>query len=260
MKQDLARLIRYRGLLWNLAVGDLKARHRQTTLGMIWALVQPVSMMLVFVVVFSVFVRVPMDNVSYALFAYTGLLSWLFFANSLSAGLPSVVSNMNLVTKASFPREVIPLSKLVTTGFDFVIGLAVLALLLIVYQAPVTTALLAVPGIMAVHVMFTMGLVLWSSALYVLKRDLGSVLPLILQIWMFLSPVVYPVSLVPERYHALYMLNPMAAILEAYRNAILFGTLPSPVSMAPALIVSAVSLVVGYVYFKAVEPRFADVM
>lgn len=260
MKQDLARLIRYRGLLWNLAVGDLKARHRQTTLGMIWALVQPVSMMLVFVVVFSVFVRVPMDNVSYALFAYTGLLSWLFFANSLSAGLPSVVSNMNLVTKASFPREVIPLSKLVTTGFDFVIGLAVLALLLIVYQAPVTTALLAVPGIMAVHVMFTMGLVLWSSALYVLKRDLGSVLPLILQIWMFLSPVVYPVSLVPERYHALYMLNPMAAILEAYRNAILFGTLPSPVSMASALIVSAVSLVVGYVYFKAVEPRFADVM
>ncbi|TAJ26011.1 MAG: ABC transporter permease, partial [Nitrospirae bacterium] len=112
----LTRLYRYRGLLWNLALGELKARHRQTALGMAWALMQPLSMMAVFAVVFSVFARVSVEGTSYVLFAYTGLVSWLFFANSLSAGLPSVVSNMNLVTKASFPREVIPLSKLVATG------------------------------------------------------------------------------------------------------------------------------------------------
>lgn len=260
MMQHLARLIRYRGLLWNLAWGDLKARHRQTALGMVWALVQPISMMLVFTVVFSLFVKVPVQGAPYALFAYTGLLSWLFLANSISAGLPSVVSNMNLVTKANFPREVIPLSRLLATGFDFLVGMVVLGLLLVVSGTPVSTSLLAVPVIVVVQVMFTMGLVLLSSALYVLKRDLGSLLPLILQIWMFVSPVVYPVSLIPERYRTLYMLNPMASIMEAYRSAMLFGTLPSPATLAPALIVAVSVLVVGYVYFKAVEPRFADVM
>jgi ABC-type polysaccharide/polyol phosphate export permease len=138
--------------------------------------------------------------------------------------------------------------------------MVVLGLLLIVSGTPISTALLAVPVIVVVQVMFTMGLVLLSSALYVLKRDLGSLLPLILQIWMFVSPVVYPVSLIPERYRTLYMLNPMASIMEAYRSAMLFGTLPSPATLAPALIVAVGVLVVGYVYFKAVEPRFADVM
>lgn len=260
MRQHLTRLIRYRGLLWNLALGDLKARHRQTTLGMLWALAQPLSMLLVFAVVFSVFVKVPVGDIPYVLFAYTGLLNWLFFANSLSAGLPSVVSNMNLVTKASFPREVIPLSKLVTTGFDFLIGMAVLALLLIAYHRPATGALVVVPGIVLVQVTFTTGMVLWSSALYVLKRDLGSILPLILQVWMFLSPVVYPIGLVPERYHTLYLLNPMAAIMEAYRSVLLFGTLPSFSGMAVAAAISVAVLWGGYAYFKALEIRFADVM
>ncbi|TAJ22938.1 MAG: ABC transporter permease, partial [Nitrospirae bacterium] len=157
-------------------------------------------------------------------------------------------------------REVIPLSKLVATGFDFLIGLAVLVLLLIAYQAPVTATWAAVPGIVAVQIMFTTGVVLLSSALYVLKRDLGSLLPLALQIGMFLSPVVYPVSLVPERYQALYLLNPMAAIMEAYRSVILFGHLPSLAGMVPVFVISVAVLLFGYAYFKAVEPRFADVM
>lgn len=260
MKDHLMRLIRYRGLLWTLALGELKARHRQTALGVLWALVQPVSMMLVFLTVFSVFVKVPVEGVSYAVFAYTGLLSWLFFANSLSLGSSSIVANMSLITKASFPREVIPLSRVLTVSFDFLVGATVLGVLLILSEVPVSFAWLAVPGILAIQIMFTTGLVLLVSALYVLKRDLGSLLPLILQIWMFLSPVVYPVEVIPEQYRTLYMVNPMAMILEAYRNALLRGTLPPPELIVFSLTLASVALVMGYVYFKTVELRFADVM
>lgn len=260
MRQHLARLIRYRGLLWVLALGELKARHRQTLLGIFWALAQPVAMMLVFTIVFSIFVRVPVEGVPYALFAYTGLVSWLFFANLLSSGVLSVVANMNLVTKAGFPREVIPLSKVVTIGFDFLVGLALLGVLLLVYGIPITWAVLAVPAIVAIQVLFATGLVLLGSAIYVLRRDFGSLLPLLLQIWMFLSPVVYPVSLIPEGYRSLYLLNPMATIIEAYRSAILMGTVPSLASLAPTVAIASVVFAAGYAYFKSVELRFADVM
>jgi lipopolysaccharide transport system permease protein len=260
MGQHLARLVRYRGLLWILALGELKARHRQTLLGIFWALAQPVAMMLVFTIVFSIFVRVPVEGMPYALFAYTGLVSWLFFANLVSSGIMSVVANMNLVTKAGFPREVIPLSKVITVGFDFLVGLALLGVLLLIYGIPVTWAVLAVPAIVAIQVLFATGLVLLGSAVYVLRRDLGSLLPLLLQIWMFLSPVVYPVSLIPERYRSLYLLNPMATIIEAYRSAILFGTVPSLASMAPTFVIACAVFAAGYAYFKSVEMRFADVM
>ncbi len=256
----IARLIRYRGLLWTLAAGELKARHRQTVLGLVWAVAQPVSMMLVFLVVFSVFVKVEVKGAPYALFVYTGLLSWLFFSNCMSLGLPSVVVNMNLVTKANFPREVIPLSKILTAGFDFLIGGTILGLLVIVYGIPFSWMWFAVPAIVVIQLMFTVGLVLMGSALYVLKRDVGSLLPLVLQIWMFLSPVFYPVTLIPEQYRSLYMLNPMAMILEAYRSAILLGTFPEPTLIVPALIIASTTLAIGYTYFKAVELRFADVM
>jgi len=260
MTRHLARLVQYRGLLWTIALSELKARHRQTVLGIVWAVAQPVSMMLVFLVVFSVFVKVQVEGAPYALFVYIGLLSWLFFSNCMSLGLPSVVANMNLVTKANFPREVIPLSKVLIVGFDFLVGTVVLAGLLVLYGTPMTLSLLAVPGILVVQVMLTVGLVLLSSALYVLKRDVGSLLPLVLQIWMFLSPVFYPVTLIPEQYRALYMMNPMAMILEAYRSAILLGTFPEPALIVPALIIASTTLAIGYTYFKAVELRFADVM
>ena len=260
MVQHLTRLIKYRDLLWLLTLRELKARHRQTLLGIGWALAQPISMMLVFTAVFSIFVKVPVEGAPYAAFAYTGLVCWLFFSNSLSSGVLSVVANMNLITKASFPREVIPLSLILTAGFDFLIGVCLLAALLFVFGIPMTGALFVVPGIVVIQVVFTAGIVLLGSALNVLKRDIGSMLPLILQIWMFLSPIVYPVSAIPDPYKAVYMLNPMAMIVESYRSAILFGTVPSLTILMPASIIACASLVVGYSYFKAVELRFADVM
>jgi lipopolysaccharide transport system permease protein len=260
MPRALERLLRYRTLLWTLTFGELKARHRQTVLGILWTLIQPLSMMLVFTVVFSLFVKVSVQGVPYALYAYSGLVIWLFVSNSLSSGLMSVISSMNLITKASFPREVIPLSKVLTAGFDFLIGLGALVLLLLIFGRPITSAWLTLPVVVLVQGTLVIGLVLWGSALCVFNRDITALLPLILQVWMFLSPVLYPVTLVPESYRSLYLMNPMAAILEGYRDILLFGTVPSWGLLGPAFVFAFSVLVLGYAYFKSVELRFADVM
>ena len=256
----VARLLAYQDLLWLLTQRELKARHRQTLLGIGWALLQPVAMMLVFTAVFSIFVRVPVEGMSYAAFAYSGLIIWLFLANSLATGTSSLVANMNLITKANFPREVIPLSVVLTMGFDFLVGFGLLGILILAGGVRPTLAWLAIPGIMLIQVALTAGLVLWTSAVHVLRRDLGSLLPLLLQGWMFLSPVVYPITVIPEPYRALYMLNPAAMLLEAYRGALFFGAVPVATTLVPAAALAGVLAVSGYVYFKSVEMRFADLM
>lgn len=260
MLEHLRRLISYRGLLWNLALAELKARHRQTALGMLWAIAQPLSMMVVTTVVFSVFVRISEDAVPYAIVAYVGLWSWLLFANSLTASVASIVANMNLVTKANFPREVIPLSKIVVTGFDFLIGLLFLAVLMAVYRVPLTLSVLVVPGLLLIQGAMIVGMMLIFSAMYVLHRDLGALLPLGLQVLMLISPVLYPLSLVPDQFKTVYLLNPMAALIEAYRTALLYGQFPTVGSLGGAFLAAVLLFGMGYRYFKSVEQRFADVM
>lgn len=260
MIEHLRRLISYRGLLWNLALAELKARHRQTALGMLWAIAQPLSMMVVTTVVFSMFVRISEDAVPYAIVAYVGLWSWLLFANSLTASVASIVANMNLVTKANFPREVIPLSKIVVTGFDFLIGLGFLAVLMAVYRVPLTLSVLVVPGLLLIQGAMIVGMMLIFSAMYVLHRDLGALLPLGLQVLMLISPVLYPLSLVPDQFKTVYLLNPMAALIEAYRTALLYGQFPTVGSLGGAFLAAVLLFGMGYRYFKSVEQRFADVM
>jgi homopolymeric O-antigen transport system permease protein len=260
MLDHLRRLIAYRGLLWNLALAELKARHRQTALGMLWAIAQPLSMMVVTTVVFSMFVRLSDDAVPYAIVAYVGLWSWLLFANSLTASVASIVGNMNLVTKANFPREVIPLSKVVVTGFDFLIGLFFLAVLMAIYRVPLTLSVLVVPGLLVIQGAMIVGMMLICSAMYVLHRDLGALLPLGLQVLMLISPVLYPLSLVPEQFKTVYLLNPMAALIEAYRTALLYGQFPTLRSLGGAFLAAVLLFGLGYRYFKSVEQRFADVM
>ena len=229
--QHLVRLMRHRELLWLLALSEIKAKHRQTALGLLWAVIQPVGMAAMFTLVFSVFVQIPVNGVPYPIFAYTGLVCWLFVSNSLSLGLPSVVGHANLVTKANFPREVIPL------------------------------AVFVLPLIFLVHLAFSVGLVLWGSALYVRRRDIGSILPLGLQLWMFATPIVYPLSVVPDRFQPwILMLNPLAGIIETYRQVLLWGALPSPTLFLPAIFSALGVLVSGYWYFKSVEPQFADLV
>ncbi len=260
MGAHLKRLYAYRSLLWALAIADLRARHRQSFLGMAWALLQPLAMMIVFTLVFGLVVKIPVHGAPYGVFAYLGLVGWLFFANSLSAALPSIVSNMSLVTKTYFPREVIPLSKLVATGVDFAVGLVGLGVLLLVFRVPVHATIVALPLVVLLHLMLVSGLALLGSALYVLKRDIGALLPLLLYAWMFLSPVVYPATLIPDRFQWLYALNPMAGLLDAYRSLLLAGTWPPAGSLLLAGTMAVVALCVGYGFFKSVEMRFADVL
>lgn len=255
-----SRLWAYRELLWILAVSELKAKHRHTALGMTWALAQPVSMMLVFTVVFSIFVKVPVEGSSYLLFSYVGLVCWLFFANVVSAGTNSLVASMNLITKANFPREVIPLSKLVLGGVDFLLGWGVLVIIALVSGKQVGLAWIALPLVMIVHALFTAGVSLWGASLHVLRRDVGSMLPMILQGGMYLSPVVYPVGVIPEQFRLLYMANPMALILESYRSIVIGGVAPANSFLGAAAVIAGVVFLSGYAYFKSVELRFADVM
>lgn len=256
----LSRLLAYRDLLWLLTLKELKARHRQTLLGIAWALLQPLAMMLIFTAVFAYFVHVPVEGMPYPVFAYMGLIGWLFLANSLTAGTASLITNMNLITKASFPREVIPLSIVLTMSVDFLIGLLLLGMLALLAGVTPTASWLALPGIVLIEMALTFGLVLWTSAWHVLRRDVGSLLPLVLQAWMFLSPVVYPVTVIPEPYRPLYMLNPVAMLLEGYRGALFVGSVPLAQAVLPGAAVAALILVSGYAYFKRVETRFADVM
>lgn len=258
--RHVSRLWAYRELLWILAISELKAKHRHTMLGMVWALAQPISMMVVFTLVFSVFVKVPVEGGSYVLFSYLGLVCWLFFTNAVASGTSSLVAYMNLVTKANFPKEVIPLSKLISGGADFLVGWGCLVILVLAYGVPIGLAWLALPVVMTVQLVLTAGMSLWGASLYVVKRDIGSVLPAVLQGWMYMSPVVYPVTVIPEQYRALYMANPMALILEAYRSIVLGGVLPESATVVPAALMAAIVLFSGFAYFKSVELRFADVM
>ena len=241
-------------------MSELKARHRHTTLGVLWTLLQPISMMFVFTLVFSFVIRVHVSGYPYPLFAYVGLISWMFLSQTLVAGTTSVVNSMNLVTKANFPREVIPLAKVLAHGFDFAVGWGCLVVLVYLYGLAPKVSWLALPFIAAVHVAFTVGMVLWGAALHVLKRDVGSVLQLLLQVWMYLSPVVYPVELIPEQYRFLYLLNPMATIIEAYRSVMIVGVVPVTNTMVAGVLIAAVACSSGYVFFKAAEDRFADIM
>jgi lipopolysaccharide transport system permease protein len=167
---------------------------------------------------------------------------------------------MNLVTKANFPREVIPLSKIVVTGFDFLIGLLFLAVLMAVYRVPLTLSVLVVPGLLLIQGAMIVGMMLIFSAMYVLHRDLGALLPLGLQVLMLISPVLYPLSLVPDQFKTVYLLNPMAALIEAYRTALLYGQFPTVGSLGGAFLAAVLLFGMGYRYFKSVEQRFADVM
>jgi lipopolysaccharide transport system permease protein len=249
-----------REILFYLTLRELKSRYRQTLIGVAWAILQPLSMMLVFTVVFSLFVRVPTEQVPYPVFAFTGLLAWYLTANALSRGTPSIVANMNLVTKVYFPREILPLSALTASFVDFLVTLFCYTLLLVYYKVSLSmTALWAIP-ILMIQIGLTSGLILLASAANVFKRDITHLLPLALQLWMFASPIVYPSSLVPERVRPIYFMNPMAGIIENYRIVILHGQSPDWAFLLPAMAWSLGLLLVGYWFFKHVEMRFADVI
>jgi lipopolysaccharide transport system permease protein len=260
MAQSIATLAMHRELLWTLALREVQIRYRQAVLGAAWAVLQPVVLMAAFTLFFGWFLRVPSDDAPYPIFAYGGLLPWLFFAASLSAGTPSLTNNAALVGKVAFPREILPLAAMVAAAVDFAVAAAAFAVLLAIYGVNPTIQLLYVPVLLLIQVIFTAGIVLFLAALNVAYRDVRHVLPLLLQLWMFATPVIYPLSVIPERLRVWFLLNPMVGLVDNFRRVVVRGVPPEFLSLGLAALVSLPLLFGGYWYFKRAEGEFADII
>lgn len=256
---NLRDLWDYRELFYFLIWRDLKVRYKQTLLGVVWVVIQPLMLTLIFTIFLGVLARVPSDGNPYALLVYTGLLPWTFFSAAVTGSSNSLVGNTTLITKVYFPRMIIPGAAIGGRLLDFGIALAMLVPLMIYYGVKPTVNLLILPFLVALITLFAWGLGMWTSALNVKYRDVGVILPVLTQLWMFVSPVAYPVSLVPEKWRWLYFLNPLAGIVDGFRAAILGG----PIKFAP-LAYSSLATVLVFVYsayaFRRMERSFADII
>jgi lipopolysaccharide transport system permease protein len=260
LARGVVRLVHYRDLLYTLSVHRLKVRYKQSVLGPSWAILQPLSLMLIYTMIFSRIARVPSEGAPYALFAYCALLPWTFFSTALSTATLSLVSHFSLVTKVYFPREILPLTYVIASLVDFLVASTVLVGLLLYYDVSLTArAFYAIPTI-AILTLFTIAVSLVLSAIQVRYRDIGVAMPLALQLWMFATPVVYPLSVVPESWRSLYLLNPMVGIIESFRRVILQGELPDFQALAISAIVSMILLPLAFIYFKHMEATVADII
>jgi lipopolysaccharide transport system permease protein len=258
---SLRELVAFRSLLWIFTVREVKVRYNQTFLGVAWAIAQPLSLMVAFALFFGHFAGVPSDGAPYPLFYYAALLPWTFFTTCLAFGVPSLVTNTVLLTRVYFPREILPLAAVLSAGVDLAAAGVVYALLMLYYGVAPTLAWLYLPLLLAVQILFVMGVTLVLSALNVSFRDVRYALPLATQVWLYATPVIYPLSVVPESVRWLYLaLNPMAAVVEAFRRVLVAGQAPGLAMMAPAAATAVLLTVAGYAYFKRAERHFADVI
>ena len=260
MLNHLHLLYNYRYLVWMWILRDIKIRYKQSLLGAAWAILQPLSLMLIFTLVFSFFVRIPTDGIPYPIFAYVAILPWTLFSTSLNFGIPSLVSNMNLLTKIYFPREILPLTPVGASLFDFLIGFSFFLIFMIFYQVPVFITILWVPVLLVIQIALTIGVSLFASAINVFYRDIRFLVPLVIQLWFYATPVIYPYSAVPEWLRPVYSLNPMVGIIDSYRRVILLGQSPSLPLISISAGVSILLVVLAYSYFKRVEWKFADLI
>lgn len=260
MIKNLKELIQYKELIYAFTLREIKVRYKQTILGASWAILQPFALTVIFTVVFSVFLKVDSGLVPYPIFAYSALLPWTFFATSVNFGSLSIVNNSSLVTKIFFPRETLPISAIAAAFIDFLIAGVIFLLMAIYYNIEITSNIFLLWIIIPAIIIFTLGITLMLSALNVIFRDIKFVVPLLLQIWLYTSPVIYSVNQVPERLRIIYNINPMAPLLESFRNVTVNGTSPNFTELFFATVISILMFVFGYVFFKSKEKIFADVI
>ena len=255
---DWSEISHYRELLYFLVWRDVKIRYKQTVLGVVWAVLQPVFTMLVFTTIFGRFAKIPSENLPYAVFVYAGLLPWTFFANGVTQAGQSLVNQQNLLTKIYFPRLFVPTAAVGGGLVDLAISFGVYAVILTIYGIVPSWGVVFLPVLVLFTVMAALGLGCTLAALTVSYRDFRYVVPFMVQALMYLSPVVYPVSLIPSQYHWLLAINPMAGIIDAYRSAIL-GKPWNLTTLAVSGSITIVLLVFGMFYFRKTERRFADI-
>lgn len=256
----LGELWDYRELLYFLIWRDIKVRYKQTALGAAWAIIQPFFTMVVFSLFFGKLAKMPSDDIPYPLFSFAALVPWTFFVNGLTQSSNSLVGSANLITKVYFPRLIIPIASVFSGIVDFVLAFVVLVCMMLYYGITPTLNVLWLPLFLLLALVASLGIGLWLSALNVEYRDVRYVVPFIAQFWLFVTPIAYPSSLLPEPWRTLYGLNPMVGVVEGFRWALL-GTRTAPgLIIAVSSTAALVGMVSGAFYFRRMEKTFADIV
>ncbi len=257
---DLASIWRYRELLYFLVWREVKVRYKQAALGAGWALVQPLFAVLIFTLIFGLFAKIPSDGIPYPLFALAGTLPWTYFAEAMRRGGLSLVTDSELVRKIYFPRLILPIAMTISPLVDFLITFCILLCMMVWYGLwPDWHVIFVIPLTLLASTL-ALSVSLWLGPINVRFRDIMHTLPFLIQVWMYASPIVYPLSLVPQKWQALYSLNPMVGIIEGFRWALLGTHSPNMVAIGISAAVTLVVLVAGTVFFKKMERTFADVI
>jgi lipopolysaccharide transport system permease protein len=257
---DLGEVWAYRDLIYFFVWRDIKVRYKQTVIGAAWAVIQPILTMLVFSLFFGRLAKIPSQGLPYAIFYYSALLPWMYFATAMQGATNVVVENQRVITKIYFPRVVLPISSVLSGLVDFGISFVVLLVLMAYYRIVPTAAILWLPLFALLAVLTALGVGLWLSALNALYRDVRYVVPFLVQFWMFASPVAYPSSLVPARWRWLYGLNPMAGVIEGFRWSLAGHGQPPNILLAASSVGVVLLVLGGLLYYHAVEGRIADVV
>jgi len=260
MIQYLREIYKFRELLISWTIRELRLRYKQSMLGGLWAILQPLTLMVLFVIIFSVFVRVPTEGIPYPIFAYSALLPWTYFATAITFSVTSLVTNMNLVTKIYFPREILPFASIGAALVDFAIASIVLVGLMLFYRIPFHITLLWLPVPIVTETVFIAGVALFAAILNAFYRDVRFLIPLAIQAWMYATPIIYPLSSVPDWLRPFYLLNPMAGLIDAFRRVIIQGLNPDPVAFGLSASIAIILLFAGYAYFKRAERILPDVI
>lgn len=256
---DLREIWTYRDLLFFLTWRDIKVRYKQAVMGAAWAIIQPVGIMLVFAIFFGIFMGLSTDGMPHTLFFYSALAPWMFFSSAVSAGSVSLINSSNLVTKVYFPRVIVPAAAVGGLLVDLLITVAILIGLAVYYQMPWSWDLLMFPAMILLTILLALDFGIWLAALTVKYRDIRHALPFVLQMWMFLTPAIYPLSVVPEKWRWLMYINPFTGVSEGIRSSLSgnsFNWAAISVSVTIALIMLPISLHV----FRRIEKSFADLI
>ena len=257
---DLRGVWEYRELVWFLIWRDIKVRYKQASLGIAWAVIQPVMTMLVFTLIFGRLAQLPSDGFPYPVFTFTALLPWQLFSGALTGSANSVVNSASLISKVYFPRLVIPIASVMATLVDFSISFGVLLGLMAWYGISLRLAVVVLPLLVMLALAIALAVGLWASALNVRYRDVRHVMPFVVQFWLLASPVAYSTSLITSpTWRAVYSLNPMVGVIEGFRWAVL-GSTPPSVLVVPSVLVTGVLLAGGLFFFRRTEASFADVI
>lgn len=260
LRSDLRELWLYRDLLYVLTSRDVTLRYKQSTLGVAWALLQPLILMITFSLVFGRFAKLPSEGYPYPLFVLCALLPWQYFSRSISGSSISLVSSASLVTKVYFPRLILPISKTLSGLVDLAVSFVLLGVALAWYGVVPGWELVLLPAFVAIAMVTALAAGLWLTAMNVRYRDIGLIVPFIVQIWMYVSPIAYSTTLVPERWRWIYSINPLVGVVEGFRWALLGKAPPDPGPMLLSLAIVALMLVGGLAYFRRTERHFADII